>query len=95
MTAHTGFYSFLSVTEVIEFSLETITIIYDCLSSEGTWTVKGSPVWLYISARPIKADAAAALNTSRSPVGGILNLLSVLFCIKIDCLRLESVRERK
>lgn len=30
------FINFYWVTEVIEFSLETIKIIYDCLSSEET-----------------------------------------------------------
>ncbi len=65
-----AFIHFYWVTEVIEFGLETIKIIYDCLSSEETCTVKESPIWLYISARPLKANAANACSTSCSPSGG-------------------------
>lgn len=90
-----AFIHFCWVTEVIEFSLETIKIIYDYLSSEDTWTMKESPAWLYISVRPLQAHAANVRSTFHSPSGGILNLFAFLFCIKIDCLRLWDITEKE
>lgn len=79
------------MTDVIEFSLETIKIIYDCLSSEETCTVKGERACLYISSRPLKAIAA---NTSRSPRERFKISFSLLFSIKIESLQ-SAVQKRR
>lgn len=50
------------VTEVIEFSLETIKIIYVCLSSEETCAEKESPVWLYMTYATTKGQSSQCMK---------------------------------